>query len=499
MRRFVMCVVVAACIAPPAAWSQGVGINSSAARADTSALLDLSSTVKGFLPPRMTAAQRAAIPLPATGLEVYQTDGTPGVWINAGTPVAPNWKVLIDNTSVPANPWLANGSTLYYDNGDVGVGIPNPIHRLSVEDPLDGLRVQTDNAGSVVASFGGLGAFYVDAPFIAGGRFSILENGNVGIGAPNPAVHLDVAGGNGDLAATEGDVRVGTSAVRLKLGVTTSGGTSGAATIMEQGTNGAYNTLALGTQGSKVFYVNGATGHAGIGTDTPDAPLGFPPALGKKITLYPGATGDVGFAVAGNRLQIYADNPNADVAMGYDQAGTFNERFAVKPTGALAVNGNTGAAGQILRSNGSASAATWVSATSAENANVTIIDSGNTVSLTDHTGATLPDLTKSVTLSATGKAIVSVNVVVIDPGCFGCGSSMAQVSLRLDGVDVRVYSHQVENGARELISFTDGINIPSGTHTITVAGFTISGSKTIQFGDVGSVSGNSMTVQVVPQ
>ena len=81
--------------------------------------------------------------------------------------------------------------------------------------------------------------------------------------------------------------------------------------------------------------------------------------LVKKITLYPGATGDVGFVVAGNRLQIYSDNPFADVAFGYDAAGVFNERFAVKPNGALAVVGNTGNPGQILMSNGAGGAATW--------------------------------------------------------------------------------------------------------------------------------------------
>jgi hypothetical protein len=76
--------------------------------------------------------------------------------------------------------------------------------------------------------------------------------------------------------------------------------------------------------------------------------------------LYPGATGDVGFSVAGNRLQIYSDNPNADVAIGYDAAGTFNERFAVKPTGALAINGFMGAPGEVLKSNGSGASASWV-------------------------------------------------------------------------------------------------------------------------------------------
>jgi hypothetical protein len=54
--------------------AQGVAINSSGSKADTSALLDLGSTSKGFLPPRMTIAQRNAIVSPQPGLVVYNTD-----------------------------------------------------------------------------------------------------------------------------------------------------------------------------------------------------------------------------------------------------------------------------------------------------------------------------------------------------------------------------------------------------------------------------------------
>lgn len=44
---------------------------------DPSSILDVDSTTKGFLPPRMTEVQMNAITLPAEGLMVYCTDCAP--------------------------------------------------------------------------------------------------------------------------------------------------------------------------------------------------------------------------------------------------------------------------------------------------------------------------------------------------------------------------------------------------------------------------------------
>jgi hypothetical protein len=50
-----------------------------------SALFSLSSTTRGFLPPRMTTTQKNAIASPATGLIVYQTDGVEGLYVRTST------------------------------------------------------------------------------------------------------------------------------------------------------------------------------------------------------------------------------------------------------------------------------------------------------------------------------------------------------------------------------------------------------------------------------
>ena len=56
-----------------------------------SSILTLASTTKGFLPPRMTNAQRLAIATPAVGLIVYCTDVVEGLYINKST----GWTFII--------------------------------------------------------------------------------------------------------------------------------------------------------------------------------------------------------------------------------------------------------------------------------------------------------------------------------------------------------------------------------------------------------------------
>jgi hypothetical protein len=65
-------------------------------------MLDIKSTTRGMLSPRMTQAQRNAIISPATGLVVYQTDNTPGYYYNTGTPASPVW-VPVWELALPYN------------------------------------------------------------------------------------------------------------------------------------------------------------------------------------------------------------------------------------------------------------------------------------------------------------------------------------------------------------------------------------------------------------
>ncbi len=66
----------------------GIGVNH--ANIDPSAQLEVSSTSKGILVPRMTSSQRTGISNPATGLLVYQTDSPIGFYYFTKG----NWKIL---------------------------------------------------------------------------------------------------------------------------------------------------------------------------------------------------------------------------------------------------------------------------------------------------------------------------------------------------------------------------------------------------------------------
>lgn len=79
---------------------------------DVSAKLDISSTTKGLLVPRMTATERGAIATPAKGLLIYQTDGDAGFYVNTGTSSSKVWtRVNMD--------WTKSGNDISYTGGNV--------------------------------------------------------------------------------------------------------------------------------------------------------------------------------------------------------------------------------------------------------------------------------------------------------------------------------------------------------------------------------------------
>src|SRR6266704_5115850 len=85
---------------------QGVAINTDGTNPDNSAMLDIKSTAKGILIPRLTSAQKTAIATPAVGLLIYQTDGTTGFYFYNGIA----WTSLTSAAQGPLSGWATTGN-----------------------------------------------------------------------------------------------------------------------------------------------------------------------------------------------------------------------------------------------------------------------------------------------------------------------------------------------------------------------------------------------------
>ncbi|MFA5727606.1 MAG: hypothetical protein WC886_08195, partial [Saccharofermentanaceae bacterium] len=101
-----------------------VAVNADGTSPDSSAMLDVKSTTKGMLIPRMIISERDNINNPATGLLVFCTDDN-RYYSNTGTPSLPEW-IAVNSQ------WTTIDSNITYGTGRVGIGTNTPEAKLEV-------------------------------------------------------------------------------------------------------------------------------------------------------------------------------------------------------------------------------------------------------------------------------------------------------------------------------------------------------------------------------
>lgn len=377
---------------PVLAQTENVGIGTTTP--DNSALLELFSTSRGFLVPRMTTAQRNAITLPATGLLIYNLDNqrfeyyngsqwvavissvatVPFNLISTGTnttatmTVGSGSSILLGGGTIEANVFKGTGSTtdavdlgtsevsgvLPISNGGtgnsttpgqgqllIGNGIGFSLNQITagngitITNGAGTITIADANASSEVTGSGSSGqvAFWNGTSTVTGDNDLWWDNTNkrLGIGTTTPQAKLEIV--NGEVWIFNNNQNP-----RILIG---DNGTTGQYGFLQWDSNNDYYRIeTTGTNGLKIN-----DNYVSIGNIYPSQPL----------------------IVASGTTELFRVQSDGKVGIGttapaqvLDVAG--NLQFS----GALMPNGSAGNSGQILSSQGVGLPPQWVSASSLE-------------------------------------------------------------------------------------------------------------------------------------
>jgi len=304
---------------------QNVSISDVPNTPNASSVLDVYSTSKGMLVPRLTTAQRLAIAAPANGLLVFDTDvncfmfytSVPVSWNSlcaAGVPL--NGTSTVSSTIViaPGAACANGGITILMGNDTNANGILDPTEITSTNNICNGLTGPAGAAGAVGA-VGPQGPIGLTGP--AGAAGAVGPQGPIGL--TGPAGAAGAVGPQGPIGLTGPAGAAGAVGPQGPIGLTGPAGVAGA--VGPQGpiglTGPAGAAGAVGPQGPI-----GLTGPAGVaGAVGPQGPIGLTGPAGAAGAVGPqgpiGLTGPAGptwtltsdnFTAAGN-LQIVTTLP----------------------------------------------------------------------------------------------------------------------------------------------------------------------------------------------
>ena len=167
----------------------GIGTNTPAA----SAQLDVSSTERGFLLPRMTNAQRDLIATPEIGLLVFQTDNTAGYYFYNGTA----W-VALGGASVSNGGVGANNIQAFITN--TSFTVPSGVTRIIIEAwgaGGGGGGNCSPNAAGAIGGGGGSGAYVKKSITVVEGQTYAITIGQGGASGGSTAQNVFTQTGSG--------------------------------------------------------------------------------------------------------------------------------------------------------------------------------------------------------------------------------------------------------------------------------------------------------------
>ncbi|HEU4606567.1 MAG TPA: hypothetical protein VFS31_00560, partial [Chitinophagaceae bacterium] len=232
--------------------AQNVGINTDGSAPDASAALDIQSTGKGLLIPRMTTAQRTTIVSPATGLLVFDTN-TGSFWYYSGIAwmnLSGGWSLSGNNNTNAATQFI--GTT---DNVPLIVKVNNERSGyLSSSNTSWGSRALKNNTTGYSNTAIGVESLFSNTAGIdnvAIGSWSLYSNtnGNYNVAHGVNALYTNTTGeqnvaiGAGSLAYNEtGSYNVAGGFSALSYNTTGSNNVASGTYALDNNTTGSYNT-----------------------------------------------------------------------------------------------------------------------------------------------------------------------------------------------------------------------------------------------------------------
>lgn len=309
-------------------FAQSVGINADGSVPVNSAMLDVKSTTKGFLAPRMTAEQKEAISSPATGLLIYQTDAATGYYYYNGSA----WIQI--GAASGSSQWTTTGSNIYFTGGNVGIGTSGPGMLLHMYKDFGG-----NTSSPFFLASDNVNALYMFPRLTAQAYNSGVQAGDFGIIMNQyKPLFLGVQDGEGiristsaiTMGANGGKVGIGTTTpyTTLTVGSTdatakiTAGGPNTHLTLAAAGPNGDIylnaGGVASGNYSTSTRLFVGANGNVGIGTLAPINKLQIGSTTYSENTLAMG-NGTQNFAIDISWSTIptfYSDNNFSFMASG---------------------------------------------------------------------------------------------------------------------------------------------------------------------------------------
>jgi hypothetical protein len=324
------------------AQTPGVAINTDGSTANSSAMLDVKSTAKGMLMPRMSTAQRSAIVSPAQGLQVYDIN-TNSFWYYTGAA----WTELTVGSGGTSY-WTQDGSGNIYNNNSgkilLGTTTAGPGF-LNIKSPLGLSSLFMSETGTTAADFLSVGVYagggttstrygsllgnfgngfgivnQANGPIIfqsgSSEKMRITPAGFIGINTIIPTAQLEVKAAVNleGLTHTDGTTRLSTKIIAAGGAI---GTTSNDNLIFFTNNTTVLPAMILSPAGNLGVGGSIATGSSKIEAFTANDTYGFlqSSAGGVRVGSYANATGGYYGTLTNHPLYLFSQTGNASIAL----------------------------------------------------------------------------------------------------------------------------------------------------------------------------------------